>query len=105
MKTLLPESKRPRAPEVGRLNVCAKQCPECLFGTTPHLPWDGPGGGEEKVRRIVQARFSHFICHEWSNVMCRGFYNKYGSKLGYVKMAQRIRAIQWVGRAVARRDP
>ncbi len=88
--------RRPKAPDVGKLLVCAKQCGRCLFGADPHLPWNGPGGGDEKVRKIIATRASHFTCHEWSNVMCRGFYNAHGRKIWYVQIANRLKAIKFV---------
>lgn len=87
------ESGRKKAPEIGRLNVRAKQCDRCLFGDDPHMPWKG--GGEVLTARVRKVG-SHFCCHEYKNVMCRGFYERYGHENDYITIAKRLGYVEEV---------
>jgi hypothetical protein len=91
--TLTPTDERPTTPESGKLHVCERACERCLFGTNPYIPWKGHG--ERLVFKALQ-QLTHFTCHEHANVMCRGFFNKYGKRLWYVRFASQIHAIKFV---------
>jgi len=87
---LSPVEARPEAPNDG-LNVCERSCGRCLFGARPHVPWDY---GERKALAAL-ASGRHFTCHEWGNVMCRGFYDTYGEQLPYIVWARENGLIKW----------
>lgn len=82
------KSEPATAPEIGKVNVCARQCGGCIFGPTPVIPWGGVGGGEQLVQAAV-AQQQTIKCHEWTNVICRGFFNRHGLSLWYLRMARR----------------
>jgi hypothetical protein len=89
---LLDVEDRPAAPELGALNVCETQCGRCLLGPRPHLP---RRAGRQKCRDALRAG-SHFSCHEFANVMCRGFFDAYGDRLWYVRWAKRVGRVVFV---------
>lgn len=84
---------RIRADNDKGLNIRRKACERCLFGDHPHIAWDPYG--YEKIQDI-RTQESFFTCHEYQNVMCRGFYDSYGHGLWYVKLAEKRNLINWV---------
>lgn len=90
--TLLDVEDRPKVTDLKGLNVCRKQCRECLFGANPHLPYPFSKAKEEEA--LEEGR--HFTCHEYQNVMCRGFYDRHKKDLWYIEAAERVNAINWV---------
>lgn len=93
MRELEPTGERKLAPENGCLNVRSKCCKNCLFGPKPLIPWRPYG--IEKIKQIAAAD-SHFTCHEYDNVMCKGYFDRFKSSLWYIRLARYQGMIRWI---------
>ena len=96
MTDLLPECHRKRIdlPDT-HLNVCKKQCKKCLFGKNPYLPWEP--FGREKIEAIVKENQTGFTCHNYQNVMCRGYWQKHGKDQWFGRFAKGLKLVRWIG--------
>jgi len=76
--------------------VREKQCDQCLFSVSRIVSL-------KRMREIVKdctLSNSHFICHkatiEGKDVCCRGFYDTQGYKTNIIRIAERLKAVEFV---------
>lgn len=74
------------------LKVCKNQCGKCLFSKNRIVP-------VERKKEILQnciENQTYFICHEHDNTVCNKFFNNMGQVSSLVRIAERIKAIEYV---------
>lgn len=87
------ENDRIRVEENRGLNIKRRKCERCLFGDNPHLPW--LPYGREKIESILQEDRT-FTCHEYQNVVCRGFYNRHKRDVFPIRLALLYDLQNWI---------
>ena len=91
----MPRRQRHNAYRDGKVHVCQRQCPTCIFrpGNKMHLD---PGRLKQMTDGAVK-NDSCIICHDTldgDNAVCRGFFNKH--RTTPLQIAERIEAIMFV---------
>ena len=85
------------------LKVCKERCAECLFSPDKIV-------SDERKQQIIRdclKNNQYFVCHKFGvegedgqtvgeEVVCRGFYDSYGSQINLVRIAQRLKAVKEV---------
>jgi hypothetical protein len=78
------------------LKVCSGQCDQCLFSPNKIV-------STNRKRDIINtclAEDTYFVCHKATiageEVVCRGWYDTYGSCTNLIRIAQRLHAVQEV---------
>jgi hypothetical protein len=87
------------APNDG-INVCKRQCRQCLFGPRAHIKGLAR---MDLVRRALSGPNQIFTCHEWKNVACRGFFNAYQNLSGALVLGKALGVLKFRTRRDAHR--
>lgn len=83
---------RLEAREIGRLNVRAKQCQNCLFGNSPLV---SPERKQEIIEGCLKSD-SHFNCHEFKNVCCQGFWHTHSKDVLTTRLALAFESVEFI---------
>lgn len=74
------------------LQVCEKQCDQCLFSKNRIVS----AAAMKDILKKCAHQDTHFLCHKGTikgkDIVCRGFYDRYDSKV--------IRMIKWLGESL-----
>lgn len=80
------------APEIGKFNVCAKQCQNCLFGKNPLV-------SESRKEEIIAGCLKsdkHFTCHKYTNVCCNGFWRRFSKSVLTTRIALSFDRVEFI---------
>lgn len=74
------------------LKVCKSKCDQCLFSKKMIVPI------KRKMQIIKDCvrNQQHFMCHKSTDVVCGGFYKEMGEVSQGIRIAQRLRVIEFV---------
>lgn len=78
------------------MKVCSSKCAECLFSPDKIV---SDKRKADIIRECLRTG-AQFQCHKATikgqEVVCRGFYDTYGPQINLIRVAQRLRAIEFV---------
>jgi len=72
--------------------VCKKRCDQCLFSENRIV-------SPERAAEVLQEcekKDSHFICHKYRDVCCKGFYDADPGATNLMRIAGRLGAVEFV---------